>query len=129
MNTRIVFRLLSSIENASFVGEGRTGAACDSATGKGGRRGSAAGRRAASPLRAAGRLKNQIQHATRGPLGLLGIASEPCTLQARTSIHTVKQGAARWLSLRFIRGYNIRHGPYGIFGNDTGISNLPPILR
>jgi Phage integrase family len=45
-------------------------------------------------------------------------------MHARTSIHRLNR-AACWLSLRFNCGYNIRHGPYGIFWRDRQGSTLP----
>src|SRR5215469_11229048 len=56
-NAPFVFRLLSPIQNPSFVGEGLTGATSDSAARTGTRRGGAASRWTASPLRTAGRLR------------------------------------------------------------------------
>jgi len=56
----------------------------------------------------------QIHHATRRPL-------DPCNLRpnrlSRRRIHQFKDSsrAVCWLSLRCIRGHNIRHGPYGIW--------------
>jgi putative transposase len=55
---KFLFRLLSPIENTSFVGERLTGATSDSAAGRGVHRGGAAGRWVAPPLRTAGCLKN-----------------------------------------------------------------------
>jgi hypothetical protein len=56
---RRIFRLLSPIENTSLIGERLTAATSDSAAGNGVRRGGAADRWTASPLRTTGCLKSQ----------------------------------------------------------------------
>src|SRR5260370_40927867 len=55
-NSQVVFRLLSSIENPSFPGEGFAGAAVRPAAGNGASRRDPAGRRIAPSIRAARRL-------------------------------------------------------------------------
>jgi putative transposase len=62
-DAQIVFRVLSSLENASFAGKGRTGATNDSIVRNGVRRGGVAGWWATSPLRTTGGLKTRIRHA------------------------------------------------------------------
>src|SRR5437016_511461 len=53
-NSHFLFRLLSPMENASFVGEGRTGATSDSPARNGIRRSATPRRRTAPPLRTTG---------------------------------------------------------------------------
>ena len=56
-NPSFVFRVLSSVENTSLLGEGLTGAKSDSAAGNGIRRGDTAGWWTTSPLRTTGCVK------------------------------------------------------------------------
>jgi hypothetical protein len=90
-NAPIIFRVLSSIENPSFVGKGRTGAPSDSAAGNGVGCGGAAGRWVAPPLRATGCLKNQIHHANALSL-LRPFASLFARLHRRISFTRLRQG-------------------------------------
>ena len=122
-NAQIVFRVLSSIENPSFVGEGHTRAARDSGAGKGGGRGSAAGRWAAPPLRATGGLKGPASSCYAPATGprTLEIYGQNIFLAARTSTHRLKHRrmlvkAAR---PRCSRGYNLRLKRYGNFREIT----------
>jgi hypothetical protein len=68
----------SPIEDASFVGEGLTGATGDSTSGNGIRRGGAAGQRTAPPLRTTGCLKESesITLCTTSRFGPLQFASD-----------------------------------------------------
>ena len=121
--------VLSSIENRSFIGEGHTGATSDSAAGKGGGRGSAAGRWAAPPLRATGCLKEANPSCYAPASGPLQFASEPSLVSARTLTHRLKHRRmlVKPSRLRCIRGYNIPPKRYGI-ERDNQWCNLPSLL-
>jgi hypothetical protein len=94
-NPEFVLRLLSPIANASFVGEGLTGATSDSAAANGVCRGGAAGRWTAPPLRTTGCLKSPTP--PRHGLSLLGpwaFVFELCALQTRASASLLHQTQA-----------------------------------
>ena len=120
-NPQFVFRLLSPIENTSFLEEGLTGTTSHSASGNGVRGGATAGRWTASPLRTTGCLKspNPPRHVL-SHLGPLKFVFELCSLADACigEVRSPDSGRATncWTSAVRL-GNDIPHGPRRIFGS------------
>ena len=123
MNAQFVFRLLPSIENTSFVGEGRTGATSDSAAGNGVRRG--ATKLVGCTTAANGGLPERARIYMRlcgaYPWGFeISIRTVlPCTgVHRRIWFTRFKQGRKRLEVCGSVGGNDICHRRHRIFGRD-----------
>src|SRR6266436_7475383 len=116
-NSHFLFRLLSPMENASFAGEGRTGATSDSPARNGIRRSATPRRRTAPPLRTTGCLNEP-----ESTLPVLAFRlSSPKSARAQVHItanlvHQIQAGSQAHRPLRFVWRNNFDPWALRIFG-------------
>ena len=123
-NPQFIFRLLSPIADASFVGEGLARVAIHSTARNGAGRGSAAGGRATSPLRTTSRLTNSpnLERAGRHLSELRSLCPNCASLHTHEPRHSACQTKASPRNCsRFAMcfGYDLRHAPNRIFARDN----------
>ena len=116
-NPSFVFRVLSSVENPSLLGEGLTGAKSDSAAGNGIRRGDTAGWWTTSPLRTTGCVKEpeptMLRVVSAPPFGIRLRNVLPCTRvsppESSRSANCVSSSSTRGItSLATLHGIFVR---------------------